>query len=69
MSGLIDHTELQQGGHQIQQSRAAQADAVRILIPMNRCGNLIAGIRTANTSEFITDTIEKLSEIIGGRRA
>jgi len=48
---------------------AAQADAVRILIPMNRCGNLIAGIRTANTSEFITDTIEKLSEIIGGRRA
>ena len=42
----------------------AQADAERILIPMNRCGNLVAGVRTANTSELISDAIEKLSRII-----
>ncbi len=43
---------------------AAQSQAERILIPMNRCGNLVASIRTANTSELISDTIEKLSVII-----
>lgn len=45
----------------------AQSDAERILIPMNRCRSLVAGIRAPSTSELISDTIDKLSEIIESR--
>ena len=41
------------------------ADAVRILIPMNKCENLIAGVQNINTASLISDTITKLSTIIG----
>ena len=40
-----------------------QADAVRILIPMNKCDNLIAGVKNITTSDLIEDVIEKLGEI------
>lgn len=42
----------------------ARADAVRILIPMNRCDNLVAGIREPNTGELIADVIAKLKALM-----
>ncbi|MBQ4050169.1 MAG: DUF3842 family protein [Oscillospiraceae bacterium] len=41
-----------------------QADAVRILLPMNRCENLVAGIKVFNMSSLIEDAMSKLQEII-----
>ena len=44
-----------------------QSDATRILIPMNRCKNLIAGVQTVSTSMLISDVTEKLGAIINGK--
>ena len=41
-----------------------QANAVRILIPMNKCENMVAGISNVATSELIGDVIQKLKRII-----
>lgn len=41
----------------------AQSSAVRILIPMNRCENLIAGIRDDSVNTLIDDAIDKLMQI------
>lgn len=41
-----------------------QSEAVRILIPMNKCDNLIAGVPSLNTSALISDAISKLDAII-----
>ena len=41
-----------------------QANAVRILIPTNKCDNLIAGISNQNTSALIGDAIAKLNNVI-----
>jgi len=41
-----------------------KADAVRILIPMNRCENLVAGVPNLNTAAFISDAIVKVSNLI-----
>lgn len=46
-----------------------RADAVRILIPMNRCDNLIAGVPNLNTATLITDAIAKLRSIIDDKNA
>lgn len=43
-----------------------QADAIRILIPMNKCDNLIAGVPNLKTKELIDDAILKLHSIIDG---
>lgn len=43
---------------------AAQADAVRILIPMNKCDNLVAGIKELSLTALIEDAVEKLERII-----
>lgn len=40
-----------------------QADAVRILIPMNKCENLIAGVGNVTTGELIADVIDKLKTV------
>ena len=40
-----------------------QADAVRILIPMNRCDNLIAGVANLTTGALIEDVIRKLKSL------
>ena len=42
----------------------SKADAVRILLPINKCNNLIAGVPNLNTSALIGDTILKLKGII-----
>ena len=42
---------------------AGQADAVRILIPMNKCSNIVAGVNTTNTGALITDALAKLENI------
>ena len=42
----------------------ARSNAVRILIPMNRCDNLVAGTSDLNTGALISDAISKLNNII-----
>lgn len=42
----------------------AQADAVRILIPMNKCDNLIAGVVGGNTKALIEDAMAKLKGLM-----
>ncbi len=41
-----------------------QADAIRILLPVNKCDNLIAGVPDLSTSMLISDVISKLQNII-----
>lgn len=41
-----------------------QADAVRILIPMNKCRNLVAGVANLNTATLIADVMSKLGDVI-----
>ena len=38
----------------------AQADAVRILLPVNKCDNLVAGVPDLSMSTLIEDTLAKL---------
>ncbi len=40
-----------------------QSDAVKILIPVNKCGNLVAGIGTETMSELLDDVLLKLSTL------
>lgn len=42
----------------------ARADAVRILIPLNKCENMVAGVPNLNTGELISDAIAKLNNVI-----
>lgn len=37
-----------------------RSDAVRILVPMNKCKNLIAGVKNLTTTELIEDVVSKL---------
>jgi len=41
-----------------------KAEAVRILIPMNKCNNLVAGVSNLNTSSLIADAITKLQSTL-----
>jgi len=41
-----------------------RADAVRILIPMNKCDNLVAGVPNLNTATLIADAVSRLQSII-----
>ena len=41
-----------------------QSDAVRILIPMNKCDTLIAGVTNSATAGLISDAMAKLSSVI-----
>ena len=41
----------------------AQADAVRILLPVNKCDNLVAGVPDLNLSTLIADVIVKVSDL------
>ena len=47
----------------------AKADAVRILIPLNKCENLVAGVPNLNTGALIADAITKLNALISSERA
>ena len=42
-----------------------KSDAVRILIPMNKCDSIIAGVPDVPVSAIIEDALKKLSAIIG----
>ena len=41
-----------------------QADAVRILIPMNRCDNIVAGVSDLNLGALVEDAVSRLAEVI-----
>ncbi len=41
-----------------------QADAVRILIPMNRCDNIVAGVSNLNMGALVEDAVSRLDDII-----
>lgn len=41
-----------------------RADAVRILIPVNKCDNLIAGVPDLNVGALIEDALSKLEGVI-----
>ena len=45
------------------------SEAIRILIPMNKCENLVAGVQNLNTAALITDAISKLTVIISEKNA
>ncbi len=40
------------------------ADAVRILIPTNKCENLVAGMQNLNTAALIADAVAKVEKIL-----
>jgi hypothetical protein len=42
----------------------SKANAVRILIPMNKCENLVAGVSDLSTKALISDVISKLNSMI-----
>ena len=42
-----------------------QSRAIRVLIPLNRCETLVAGVRDMSTSALIEDAISKISEAAG----
>lgn len=41
-----------------------QADAIRILLPVNKCDNLVAGVPDLTITTIIDDVIVKMKEII-----
>ena len=41
-----------------------QADAVRILLPVNRCDNLVAGITSVSTASLMEDVIAKVKGLL-----
>ena len=47
----------------------SRANAVRILIPMNKCDNLIAGVHALNAGALIDDAIFKLGSVLEARRS
>ena len=42
----------------------AQADAKRILIPMNHCDNIVAGVPNTSTGVLVSGAVEKLAAIL-----
>ena len=43
-----------------------QADATRILIPINKCENLVAGVAAVSTKALLEDVMNKLKKTIEG---
>ena len=41
-----------------------QADAVRILLPVNKCDNLIAGTGNLTTAQILSDAMDKLAQVL-----
>jgi len=41
-----------------------QADAVRILLPINRCDNLVAGVPELSTAKILEDVVRKVRQIL-----
>ena len=47
----------------------SRADAVRILIPLNKCENLVAGVSDLSAKALISDVLSKLNSIILSKNA
>ena len=47
----------------IQIMAVGQADAVRILLPMNRCDNLVAGLSEISMTEILQDVLVRVKTI------
>ncbi|MCF0142855.1 MAG: DUF3842 family protein [Parasporobacterium sp.] len=45
---------------------AGQADATRILIPINKCENQVAGVPDLSMGALIEDAMKKLEQVMGG---
>ena len=45
-----------------------QADAPRILIPLNRCENLVAGVADLSMGALIEDAMRKFDSLAGGTK-
>lgn len=41
-----------------------QADAIRILLPVNKCDNLVAGVTDLSITSLIADVIERVKAVI-----
>ena len=41
-----------------------QADAVRILLPINKCDNLVAGVSDITMTSIIDDVVQKMKSIV-----
>ncbi len=44
-----------------------QSDAIRVLIPMNKCDTVVAGVGGKPTSELIEDAVLRIADIIAGK--
>lgn len=44
-----------------------QADAVRILLPLNKCENMVAGVPDLSTKELLTDMMRKVETMLRDR--
>lgn len=44
-----------------------RANATRILIPVNKCENLIAGVPSLNLSELTSDAVSKLKDVFNSK--
>jgi len=42
----------------------AQSDAVKILIPANRCNHLVAGVKNQTLSDLISDATDKIASLL-----
>lgn len=42
----------------------ARSSAARVLIPMNRCDNLVAGVNAQSMNELIDDAVEKIKRAL-----
>ena len=40
------------------------SDAMRVLVPMNRCRTIIAGVQNSALGEMVRDAIEKIQKIV-----
>ena len=45
----------------------AQSDAVKIMIPSDRCGNIVAGVKSITLAEMADDAVNKLAELCCGK--
>lgn len=45
----------------------AKSGAIKIMIPSDRCGNIVAGIKNITLAEMAEDAVRRLGEIIEGK--
>ncbi len=43
---------------------AGQSSAIKILIPVNKCENIVAGVKEMSTGQLIEDAINKLESVL-----